>query len=56
MLNTEKLVAINCKNLPNYHYLSRNERYAEGVRKSAEYLKIVTENSLDDDTQYFVRS
>jgi len=55
VLHTDELVSRTCKDFPNYHYLSRNERYAESVRKSALYLKLVREHGLDDDAKRLLR-
>jgi len=55
VLNADELISKNCKDLPVYHYLSCNERYAESCRKSALFLKLVREHNLDDDTVFFAK-
>lgn len=51
---TDELVSRYCKDFPNYHLLTRTERYTEGVRKTALFVKLVRENSFDDDTSHHI--
>jgi len=40
---------------PDYHYLSRPERYSEGVRKASHFIRYIRDKTLDGiiDTYYF---
>jgi len=40
---------------PDYHYLSRVQRYSEGVRKASHFISFVRDKTLDGriDTYYF---
>jgi len=43
---------------PDYHYLSRPERYSEGVRKASHFIRCVRDKTLDGrvNTYYFGKS
>jgi len=43
---------------PDYHYLSRPERYSEGVHKASRFIRFVRDKTLDGriDTYYFGKS
>jgi len=43
---------------PDYHYLSRVQRYSEGVRKASRFISFVRDKTLDGriDTYYFGKS
>jgi len=56
VFTTDELVSRNYKDVPNYHYLSRSQRYGESIRKTALFLKLMKENSLDEETKHFVMS
>ena len=53
-----ELKAIQDKELhkgPDYHYLSRQERYSEGVRKASHFIRCIRDTTLDGliDRYYF---
>ena len=43
---------------PDYHYLSREQRYSEGVRKASRFISLVRDKTLNGriDTHYFGKS
>jgi hypothetical protein len=54
---TEQLVA-NDKDVaqaPDYHFLSRTEKYNEAIRKSAIFIRMVKEHKLDNEEIILLR-
>jgi len=50
---------MNCKEVtdaPNYHFLSRSEKYTEAMRKAAVFQKLVKRHNVTDkdDSQYYM--
>jgi acyl-CoA oxidase len=50
-------LALNCKeitNVPNYHFLSRPEKYAEAMKKTATVLKLMRDHKIENEDIFYL--